>query len=114
MIDSSSDSVARTPLRGVVWVWQWPSSHTWGWVVVVAFCGTYSHYCYARAMQHAEATVVVPMDFLRVPLTAGVGWLAYAERVDVYTAVGVGLILGGNVLNLLRGSVRTASTKSIS
>ncbi|MBA4341329.1 MAG: EamA family transporter [Methylibium sp.] len=83
-------------------VWQWPSLSTWGWVVVVAFCGTYSHYCFARAMQHADATVVVPMDFLRVPLTALVGWLVYSERVDLFTAVGVGLILAGNMLNLIR------------
>jgi drug/metabolite transporter (DMT)-like permease len=83
-------------------VWQWPSAVAWGWVVVVAFCGTYSHYCFARAMQHADATVVVPMDFLRVPLTALVGWLAYSERVDLFTALGVGLILAGNVLNLIR------------
>lgn len=83
-------------------VWQWPSAEVWGWVVVVAFCGTYSHYCFARAMQHADATVVVPMDFLRVPLTALVGWLVYSERLDVFTALGVGLILAGNLLNLLR------------
>jgi len=83
-------------------VWQWPSAMAWGWVLVVAFCGTYSHYCFARAMQHADATVVVPMDFLRVPLTALVGWLAYSERLDLATALGVGLILAGNMLNLLR------------
>ena len=81
-------------------VWQWPSVHTWGWVVVVAFCGTYSHYCFARAMQLADATVVVPMDFLRVPLTALVGWLAYSEGLDLFTLLGIGLILTGNVLNL--------------
>lgn len=89
-----------------VLVWQWPSTQVWGWVVVVAFCGTYSHYCFARAMQHADATVVVPMDFLRVPLTALVGWLAYSERLDVFTALGVGLILAGNLLNLLRWPTR--------
>ena len=83
-------------------VWQWPSVAGWGWVLVVAFCGTYSHYCFARAMQHADATVVVPMDFLRVPLTALLGWWVYSERLDVFTAVGVGLILAGNVLNLVR------------
>ena len=83
-------------------VWQWPSATAWAWVAVVAFCGTYSHYCFARAMAHAEATVVVPMDFLRVPLTALVGWLVYAERLDVFTGLGVGLILAGNLLNLLR------------
>jgi drug/metabolite transporter (DMT)-like permease len=85
-------------------VWQWPSATAWGWVVVVAFCGVYSHYCFARAMAHADTTVVVPMDFLRVPLTALVGWLAYSEQLDLYTALGVGLILAGNALNLLRGS----------
>jgi drug/metabolite transporter (DMT)-like permease len=83
-------------------VWQWPSAQAWGWVVVVAFCGTYSHYCFARAMQHADATVVVPMDFLRVPLTALVGWLAYSEGLDLFTLWGIGLILAGNVLNLAR------------
>jgi drug/metabolite transporter (DMT)-like permease len=83
-------------------VWQWPSAPILGWVVVVAFCGTFSHYCFARAMQHADATVVVPMDFLRVPLTALVGWLVYAEALDLFTGLGVGLILAGNVLNLIR------------
>lgn len=97
-------------LLPALWVWQWPSAAAWAWVVVVAFCGTYSHYCFARAMQHADATVVVPMDFLRVPLTALVGWLVYSERLDLFTALGVGLILAGNLLNLVRwpaGILRT-------
>ena len=95
--------VVQSAIRLVpaLWFWQWPSATTWGWVVVVAFCGTYSHYCFARAMQHADTTVVVPMDFLRVPLTALVGWMAYSERLDFFTATGVGLILAGNALNLL-------------
>lgn len=85
-----------------VLVWQWPSASTWGWVVLVAFCGTFSHYCMARAMQHADATVVVPIDFLRVPLTALAGWAVYSERVDLLTVVGTALILCGNLVNVLR------------
>ena len=81
-------------------VWQWPSNRAWGWLVVVAFAGTFSHYCMARAMQYADATVVVPMDFLRVPLTAGAGWLIYSEQLDGYSVFGAALILGGNLLNL--------------
>lgn len=83
-------------------VWRWPSAAVWGWVALVGFCGTWSHYCFARAMRHADATVVVPMDFLRVPLSALAGWAVYGERVDLATAAGVLLILGGNGLNLLR------------
>ena len=85
-------------------VWRWPSATVWGWMVVVAFCGTYSHYCFARAMQQADATVVVPMDFLRVPLSALAGWAVYAERLDWFTAAGVALILGGNSLNLKKAA----------
>ncbi|MEO7854892.1 MAG: DMT family transporter [Rubrivivax sp.] len=93
-------------LLPALWVWRWPSGTVWGWVLVVAFCGTFSHYCMARALQHAEATVVVPMDFVRVPLTALAGWLVYAERVDLLTVFGVVLILVGNLLNLRRPAGR--------
>jgi len=81
-------------------VWRWPTPELWGWLAVVAFCGTYSHYCMTRALLHADATVVVPMDFLRVPLAALTGWLVYAERIDLLTAAGAALILAGNLLNL--------------
>jgi drug/metabolite transporter (DMT)-like permease len=83
-----------------LYVWIWPSAYAWGWMVVIAFCGTFSHYCMARAMLYADATVVVPMDFLRVPLTTAAGWLLYSERLDVFTVLGAALILTGNLLNL--------------
>ena len=83
-----------------LYVWRWPSAHAWGWLAVIAFCGTFSHYCMARAMLHADATVVLPMDFLRVPLTAIAGWLIYSERLDVFTVFGASMILTGNLLNL--------------
>lgn len=96
-------------LLPALWLWRWPAAATWGWVLLVAFCGTYSHYCMARAMQHAEATVVMPMDYLRVPLTALAGWLLYAERLDALTVLGTALILGGNLLNLRRAAVAPTS-----
>ena len=83
-----------------LYLWQWPSDYAWVWMVVIAFCGTFSHFCMARAMLYADATVVVPMDFLRVPLTALIGWLIYSERIDLFTVLGAVLILSGNLLNL--------------
>ena len=81
-------------------VWHWPSEATWGLLLVIGFCGTYSHYCLTQALLNADATIVVPMDFLRVPLAALTGWLIYMERIDLLTAMGAALILGGNLLNL--------------
>ncbi|MGE0798753.1 MAG: DMT family transporter [Lautropia sp.] len=93
-------------------VWRWPSPVAWGWILVIAFAGTYSHYCMSRAMRHADATAVIPMDFLRVPLTTAVGWLLYAERIDRYTVLGAALILGGNLLNLRRPPVVTIPVRT--
>jgi drug/metabolite transporter (DMT)-like permease len=83
-----------------LFVWVQPSAYTWGWAIVIAICGTFSHFCMARAMLYADATVVVPMDFLRVPLTATAGWLIYGERLDAFTVLGAALILAGNFVNL--------------
>jgi len=80
--------------------WTWPSAQIWGLIVVISICGTFSHYCLANAMRYADATIVVPMDFLRVPLTATAGWLIYADRLDLFTVFGAVLILTGNLLNL--------------
>ena len=89
-------------------VWQTPSTAAWAWVAVIAACGTYSHFCMAHALRHADATTVVPLDFLRVPLTALAAWLVFAERFDVFTVVGAAVILSGNLLNLRRGGVPAA------
>ena len=87
-------------LLPTLFVWAWPPAYLWGWLVVIAICGTFAHYCLASAMRFADATIVVPMDFLRVPLTATAGWLLYSERLDAWTVFGAALILFGNLLNL--------------
>jgi drug/metabolite transporter (DMT)-like permease len=83
-------------------VWRAPAVQVWPWIGVIALCGTYSHYCMTQALRHADAMMIVPMDFLRVPLTAVAGWLVYNERIDLFTVVGAGLILVANLLNLRR------------
>jgi drug/metabolite transporter (DMT)-like permease len=87
-------------LLPTLYVWVWPSASSWVWIGVIALCGTLAHFCMARAMLYADATIVVPMDFLRVPLTAIAGWLIYAERLDALTLLGAALILAGNLVNL--------------
>src|SRR4029079_18198159 len=62
-----------TGLLPALYVWTWPPAYFWGWAAVIAFRGPLLHYGIDAALTHADATVVVPMDFLRVPLTATVG-----------------------------------------
>jgi drug/metabolite transporter (DMT)-like permease len=83
-------------------VWIWPSAGVWPWIFVIAFTGTFAHFCMAKALSHADATVAMPMDYLRVPLSAIIGYFLYAEGVDALMALGAALILAGNLFNLRR------------
>lgn len=81
--------------------WTWPATPTaWLWTLVVGLTALSAHFCIAKAMTHADATVVVPMDFLRLPLVTAVGLLAYGEAVDPWLLAGAGLILVGILQNL--------------
>lgn len=88
--------------------WRNPSLALWPWIFVIAFTGMSSHFCLARALVYADATIISPMDFLRVPLSALVGWLLYSEHIDIFTAGGALLILMGNLLNLQRKAPKPA------
>ncbi len=82
--------------------WVWPPQSSWIWVAVVAATGTVSHYCLSKAISLADATIVMPMDFLRLPLTAVAGWMLYAEGIDMWSVAGAALILAANTINLLK------------
>jgi drug/metabolite transporter (DMT)-like permease len=83
-----------------------PPPVSWPWVVAVAASGLAAHYCLARAFMAAEASVVIPVDFLRLPLIGAVGWLLYGERPDAWLVGGAALILFGIWLNTRRGGPR--------
>jgi drug/metabolite transporter (DMT)-like permease len=44
--------------------------------------------------------MVVPLDFLRIPLIALVGWQFYGEALDPYVFLGSGCIIAGILYNL--------------
>jgi len=62
--------------------------------------GLTSHFCLTQAFRSGDATVVVPLDFLRIPLIAFVGWTFYAERLDLLVFVGAAIIVAGIMWNL--------------
>ncbi len=80
--------------------WVWPSVHLWPWLVVVGVTALTAHYCLSRALALADAMVVVPMDFLRLPLIAVIGALAYGEPLEWAVFAGAAIMVAGNLLNL--------------
>jgi drug/metabolite transporter (DMT)-like permease len=79
-------------------------------VVAVGISGLVSHYCLANAFRFGDATVVVPLDFMRIPLIAVVGWWLYGEPLDGFVFLGAGIIISGILWNLRSEATRTAAT----
>lgn len=74
--------------------WQFPP------LACVGIAGVFAHYCIANAFRYGDASLVMPLDFLRVPLIAVVGWMFFNENVDALVFVGAGIILAGILWNL--------------
>ena len=71
------------------------------WAVgAVSVAGLTAHTCLTSALRIAPASVVMPLDFLRLPLIALVGVALYGERLDPWLVAGAALILGANWVNL--------------
>jgi drug/metabolite transporter (DMT)-like permease len=69
-------------------------------VIGIAVAGLSIHLCLAQAFRYGDAIVVVPLDFLRVPLIALIGWSLYGEALDALVLAGASLIIAGIIWNL--------------
>ena len=84
-----------------------PNTETLPWLVLIGVAGLLGHFCITKALEIAPATVVVPIDFVRLPVIAIIGMLAYGEILDLWVLLGSGIIFASNYLNILsetRGS----------
>lgn len=77
-----------------------PELDRWPWVIAVGVSGLAAHYCVTRAFIVAEASVVIPVDFLRLPAVGVAAWLLYGESGEIWHVAGAGLILLGIWINI--------------
>jgi drug/metabolite transporter (DMT)-like permease len=78
-----------------------PSLATAPWVVLIGIAGLAAHFCLTTALSMAPASVVMPMDFARLPAIAVVGMLFYDEPLAWGVLLGAALIFAGNYVNIL-------------
>jgi drug/metabolite transporter (DMT)-like permease len=81
-------------------------------MIGLGVAGLTSHYCLSNAFRAGEATLVVPLDFLRIPLIALVGWSMYGEPLDAFVFAGAGLIISGVLWNLRAETMRPARLRA--
>lgn len=70
------------------------------WVLFVGLGGLTAHFCITKALSLAPATVVIPLDFMRLPLISAVGFAAYGEPFEWPVLVGALSIFAAIFINL--------------
>lgn len=92
------------PLSAIpaAFVWVWPSPAGWGLIMGLAISSTIGHLCATQALVCAEASAVMPYDYLRLVWFGLLGWLAFGEVPDSWSLLGALLIAGAAVYILRR------------
>ena len=78
-----------------------PSADLWPWIGIVGLTGLTAHYALTSALAAAPASVVAPMEFLRLPVISIVGALVYAEALDPVVFIGAAVIFAATYMTVL-------------
>ncbi len=91
--------VFLTPLTLIpaLFVWQTPSWYVIALTVGMGAVGTFGNYCSARAFTLADASAVLPIDYLRMPVVALVGFAAFGEVPDALVWIGSAIIAASSL-----------------
>jgi len=105
-------AIVQLPLALVVAVpgWVAPAAADLPWILVVGAAGLSANFCITRALRVADAALVAPIDFLRLPLIAVVGALFYGEGIELSIIVGAAVIFAGTWYSISRESRRLPRT----
>jgi drug/metabolite transporter (DMT)-like permease len=105
-------SVIQTPICLVLALPDWvaPGPADWPWIAAIGTGSFTAHYCLTRAMRLADASVVVPVDFFRMPLIVVIGMLFYGERFDPFVMLGAALMFAGTYYGMRREKHNPAVT----
>ncbi|UWQ80861.1 DMT family transporter [Leisingera sp. S132] len=80
-----------------------PDAATLPWLVLIGIAGLTAHFCLTTALSLAPASVVVPVDFARLPAIAILGMVIYGEALDAWVLGGAAVICIANYLNIVAG-----------
>ena len=88
-------------------VWEWPTLETLGWLVALAAAATTGHLGMTRAFRLTDASAVIPLAYTQLPITALIGFVAFAEVPDEFTWIGGAVIVASSVYIGHREALRT-------
>ncbi|WP_293783784.1 DMT family transporter [Sphingosinicella sp.] len=96
--------VLPTLLVAIVF-WTTPSGAAWLYILGIGAATLIAQIATVRAFSIAEATAVMPYDFVRFGITIAIGYLLFGESIDGITLIGGALILGSAIYLAYREAV---------
>ena len=83
-------------------VWTWPPRDVWPLLGLIGTAAAIGQLTLSRAFALAEASAILPYDFVRFGLIATAGIALFGERLDTLTIVGGAVILASTIYLALR------------
>ena len=100
-------------LAAALFVWQNPSLGQLGWAALLGAAGSTGHFCMSRALATADATVVAPLDYLRLPIVALIAFIAFGEVPGIWVWLGGAVIAASSIYTAQR-EARAKGTPTVS
>ena len=90
----------------VVFVWQPVSPEQWGFFVLLAFIANGGHYLIVKAYDYGEASLLAPLAYSEMIMAVAAGWYFFGDFPDVWTFVGVGILIASAIYISIRERAR--------
>lgn len=91
-----------TSFAAALFVWVWPTPSQLAWLLACGLLGTLAQIMMTRALQLADATLVLPLDFTKIVWGALIGWFFFGESVDAWTWAGAVIVFSGSAYITVR------------
>ena len=106
--------IYMTPISLIpaLFVWTTPSWDLWPWIVVMGAAATLGQWGMTQAYAAADATVVLPFDYVRLPMVAVIAYVVFAETPDAMTYLG-GLVIAAATIYIARRESRLARSRKV-
>lgn len=75
-------------LVAALFVWEWPSWESLGWIAALGIIGTVAQLIFAQSLKLADANVIMPLDFFQLLWAALFGYMLFAEVPNRFIFIG--------------------------
>jgi drug/metabolite transporter (DMT)-like permease len=80
-----------------LWHWTTPTLAQLPWIVAMGALSTLATLGTTRGLAAADASVVMPINFLRQPFAVTLGFIFWTELPDIWTGIGSAIIFGAGL-----------------